>query len=203
MATGIDVNITEIIEKNRDVLSIAVPMVVLLVVLILFLSFIFSPSTKKIADLKSQISAKENLLLSAERDLKNLESIKEEIAMLEQKSSEFEQKLPSEIKANLMIETLKEVTEETKLQFVSIEPQKTKRIDLPGSDNVYLELPIKITLKSGYDELIKFLDQIEQSDRLMKITDFSISSNPRELWEHAVELHIGTYASVEKISANE
>ena len=97
-----------------------------------------------------------------------------------------------------MFETLKEVTEESQIKFVSIEPQKTKKIELEGSENIYLELPIKIKLHCGYYELIDFLYQVEHSERLMKVTDLSISSDSKDYWEHGVEIFISTYASVQK-----
>ncbi|MFC1704130.1 type 4a pilus biogenesis protein PilO [Candidatus Omnitrophota bacterium] len=197
MAKNID--LAELLAKNRDQLTIAVPLVVLALLVLLFLGLIFVPLRQKKVDLDTKILQKKSFLKEAEVTAKDLVNIKKEIEILQEQTTEYERQLPSEIRANLLFETLKEVTEESQIKFVSIEPQKTKKIDLPGSESIYLELPIKIKLKIGYDELIKFLDQIENSNRLLKVADINITSNPQETWRHNVEISISTYASIQKI----
>lgn len=188
-------DLKSIFEAHRNEVSLFAPLIIVGAILIVIVSSIFLPASKKLAKLGSDITAKKNLLLSVEKTARDIEKIKSELAALKEKSSAYEKQLPSEIRASLLIETLKDITEQAQLQFVSIEPQTIKKINLSGSGALFLDLPIKIKLKCGFYELIRFLTQIEKSDRLMKITDLSIKSSSRDFWEHDIEVMISTYAS--------
>ena len=60
-------------------------------------------------------------------------------------------------------------------------------------NQIYKEIPILISAKSGYHELGRFLNSLENSDRFMKVGDMHIRANPATPKKHDVELLVLTY----------
>ena len=58
---------------------------------------------------------------------------------------------------------------------------------------IYREIPILITAKSGYHELGSFLNNLENADRFMKVVDIDIKANKTSPKKHDVELMVCTY----------
>lgn len=168
------------------------------IVVILFFNFIFWPQNQKLNELIYKVKEKTLLFSRIEKNVNNIGALRKEIDSLEKRVAQLEEKLPEQIEANLLIETLKDITEEANIKFVSIEPKNTKKFELAGQKQVYLELPITVKLKCGYEELLSFVKNIENSKRLMKVSDLSIKTNPQSTWEHAAEITISTFSSLKQ-----
>jgi Tfp pilus assembly protein PilO len=144
--------------------------------------------------LSKEIEDKRNALTIAEKGSANLDETKKENDELEKKSAELEKKFPRLVETTLLIDTLKDITEESKLKFASIEPLPQIDHELKGQKDFYMELPIKVRLNCNFEDAIKFIQKIESSSRLMKIREFSIKSNPQDVWEHNVVVIISTFS---------
>lgn len=189
---------TKPIQLNKEELMKFIPSAIS-VSAILFLVFILIlPQSSKLISFSKELLEKRNAVILAERGSLNFQEVKKTIIELEKKASQLEKGLPQQIETTLLIDTLKDITEESQLKFSSIEPMPQKRYELKGQEDFYLELPIKVKLNCTFFDLITFLEKIENSPRLMKLSDLSISSNPQNAWEHNVEVTISTFASGRK-----
>jgi Tfp pilus assembly protein PilO len=178
--------------KEELLASLAPISSILAIIFILFVLIL--PQVTKIISLTKEIKDKRSTLIMAEQGSKNLQESRKEIVSLEKKIAELEKRLPREIQTTLLIDTLKDITEEAKLKFASIEPLPQRNYEIKGLDEFYLGLPIKVKLNCTFSDLIKFIQKIENSSRLMKISELTIKNNPQNIWEHNVELAISTFA---------
>ncbi|MBM3251675.1 MAG: hypothetical protein FJZ11_02685 [Candidatus Omnitrophica bacterium] len=172
------------------------PLAILVLVTILFFLFLFIPQKGKLRSLIMEVKNKQQVFIVVEKNAGNIGALRKEIAELGKQVTGLEERLPEQIKANLLIETLKDITEQAKLKFVSIEPKDTKKFELSDQKQVYLEFPIVLRLKSGYYELAKFIRDIESSKRLMKVSDLQIKADPQNVWEHSIEVTVSTFSAL-------
>ncbi len=186
------------INFDKEQLLAFLPLILSLLAIIFILFVLILPQGGKVFSLSKELGEKRSALIQAERGLKNFEGTKKEIVELEKKIAEMEKRLPKQIEATLLIDTLKDITEEAKLKFSSIEPMAQKDYELKGQEEFYVELPIRVKLKCNYMDLLKFIQKIEHSSRLMKIRELAIKNNLADIWEHNVELIISTYATSRK-----
>lgn len=174
------------------------PFTAMVIAIILFFNFIFMPQKRTLSDLSSKVKTKKDLFSQAEATAQSIDKLNASIDNLEKEIRELEERLPEQIEANLLIETLKDITKGSKIQFISIEPKKPEKFEMAGQQQVYLELPIMVRLKSGYDELSDFIKKIESSKRLMKVSSLKIRADPSNVWEHSIELTISTFSALKE-----
>ena len=181
---------------NKEKVKPYAPFVISFIGVILFFNYIFLPQNKKLQQITVKIASKKQLFSQVERTTHNLDSLRNNIAELEKEVKQLEERLPEQIEASMLIDTLKDITREANIEFVSIEPKSTKRYEQADQKQVYLELPISVRLKCGYNELIDFIRKIESSKRLMKVSDLKISANAQNMLEHDVEITISTFSTL-------
>ncbi|MEK6564447.1 MAG: hypothetical protein AABZ65_05435 [Candidatus Omnitrophota bacterium] len=65
-------------------------------------------------------------------------------------------------------------------------PQKPKTWESPAIN----QLPVKITMECGYQQLLQFLDTAENGPKLIMVSDIKIETNPQDIWSQNVELSL-------------
>ena len=63
---------------------------------------------------------------------------------------------------------------------------------LPGPSG-YLELPLEVHAVGSYHALGLFLDTLERSDSLIRVQEFKIQSDPKDIWNHQATLVLQSY----------
>ena len=164
------------------------------VMVLLFVILIMWPFSKKISEISTGIQEKENIITTVKRSSVDIQKTKKELAEFKIKVAEFEKRLPTRIKTSLIIETLQEITQKSKLKFSSLEPAPVKKYELKETKDMFIELPVRIRLKCGYYDLIDFLEKIEAAKQLMKVSELSIRSDPSQSWDHNIEFLISAYS---------
>jgi len=152
--------------------------------------------------LKPQLIMVMNAVVSrnkAGRDLKNAEEkiakvtgYKIELASYEEKVKKYEKILPAEQEIPGLLENLSNMARSSGVKIVEITPAMPKDGAFQKGD-IYQEMPILITARSGYHELGCFLSSLECSDRFMKVVDIAIRSDKASPKKHNVELLVITY----------
>lgn len=189
------------IKIDKEKLMSFIPLVLQVSMILIFLVFILFPQTKKFSRLSSEIKIKKNSLAIVQRGVQDVAKLQQDLAALEDRAAEYEKQLPILIETNMLIDSLKAITEESKLKFVSIEPMVSKKFELAESNDVYYELPVSIKLSCGFFETVDFVKKIETNKRLMKISELAIRSNPADTWNHQVEVVISNFARTQKLDA--
>lgn len=170
--------------------SIWVPVLIVAI----FVGVLIWPAISKVSSLSQNIAQKQNDITTADRSTANVKKMKEDLEKFKEKVAEFENKLPKRMKTTLIIETLQEITQKSRLKFSSLEPLPIKKYKIEETNDVFVELPVKVRLNCGYYDLIEFIKRIETANQLMKITDLSIKDDPSLDWEHIVEFSISAYS---------
>ncbi len=186
------------IKLNKEQLLSFLPIIVSALAIIFIVFVLILPQINRLSLFSKEIVNKKQTLDLAGKGSLNFQEAKNEIAGLEKKIEELEKKLPSQIETTLLIDTLKDITEVSKLKFSSIEPLPARNFELKGQEEFYVELPINVRLNCSYVDLIKFIQKIENSTRLMKISELTVSGNTQNIWEHSVELVISSFAKGKK-----
>lgn len=161
---------------------------------LLFIILIMWPVSQRLSKLSTDIKEKENIIMTVKRGSIDVKKTKKELEEFKIKVVEFEKRLPPRIKTNLIIETLQEITQQSKLKFSSLEPAPVKKYELKETKDMFIELPVRIRLKCGYYDLVDFLEKIEAAKQLMKISELSIRDDPGQDWDHNIEFLISAYS---------
>jgi type IV pilus assembly protein PilO len=189
-------DLIKINKIDKDKIKSYLPFVIFFIVIVLFFNYIFMPQKRKLNELSSKVKNKKELLSQVEVTAQNIDELTKSIKQLEKEIAELEDRLPEQIEAKLLIETLKDITKGSRIQFVSIEPKKLEKLELAEQQQIYLELPIRVRLRCSYDELTGFIKKIENSKRLMKVSELKIKAHPQNIWEHNIELIISTFSTL-------
>ena len=189
---------TPTIKFDKEKLLGFVPLALQATLVLTFLLFILMPQLKKIGSASREIKEKDTSMTVLKRGSQDMSKLKKDLDALEAKAIELDQRLPSLAETNMLIDSLKAITQESKLKFTSIEPMASIKSEITESGDAYYELPIRIKLTCGFFEATDFLNKIEGNKRLMKISGLAVRTNPGDPWSHYVEIVISTFAKENK-----
>ncbi len=163
-----------------------------LIVFIIDFSFFLRPYTMQVFGSASILNKMGTDFRSAQSDISKIDMFKKEIEECEGKVSFYEKKLPVEQEIPKLLESLSNIARDSNIKILGITPIQNR----PGSNaggQIYQEIPILINAKCGYHELGRFLSNLENSDRFMKVADLAVRSNKQTPKKHDVELLVLTY----------
>jgi Tfp pilus assembly protein PilO len=160
--------------------------------------FIFSPKLRQIKKVSVQIEQRKQDIERAKANPQHFAKVKETIKELQTERDYYQQRLTIKADMPQILKELNQMAEHLGIKFLSIRPLERKEALLPGAKDLLLQIPIRIKLKCGYHQLGKFINQIENSNRFMKIKDLNINADSNDIWNHQVELVITNYKLISK-----
>ncbi len=181
-------------DQRTQILLLVV--LVTLIVAVLYLSFVFVPQVVRVFKLTADTAKMRSQLNSARVVIGSFEKMNKDLEEQSQKVESYEKKLPAEQEIPALLENLSNIARGSNIKIIGIAPVMSYffRDDKSVKEGqIYREIPILITAKSGYHELGSFLDKLENSDRFMKAADIDIKSNKASPNKHDVELLVSTY----------
>ncbi len=162
------------------------------VVSILYISYIFLPQVVNDINMIGKTigimgDLKEARSLIAQRD-----ELKKKAELYNEKIELYEKKLPAQQEIPSFLENLSKMARDANITIIGImpvtlKPQKEIRYQ------VYQEMPILISAKSGYHELGRFLNNLEDGPRFIKVVDINIKADTTAPKKQDVELMVYTY----------
>jgi len=172
---------------------------VLLVIAVIFFFYqsIFRPLTGEIGRASRQIGQRERDIQRAKTAPK-LKDLEGEIRAIEGELKVYQQGLKAPTDIPQILETLDKIARRQKIEFISLTPLEAKEVLLPRGEEFLLEVPIRMQLRCGYHELGIFINQIENADRVMKVTGLKVKVDSSNIWSHQVELVVASYRIVPK-----
>lgn len=163
-----------------------------IIVSVLYIYFIFIPQFTKDLGLVGRAIKMRGELKYAKTLIAEKEDFKKKVAEYNEKIDLYEKKLPAQQEVPSLLENLSKMAMNANINIIGITPVALK-LSREKKGQVYREIPILITAKSGYHELGRFLSNLENGDRFMKVVDISIKTNTSAPKKHDVELMVYTY----------
>lgn len=145
-----------------------------------------------IQETKKEIAAKEKELETAHEKEKNLPQLRAAIVQAEEEIQYVEARLPNSRDVPRLLAELNEIATREEIAYAEMETLETREFDR------YVEIPLRIVLRSPYHDLGRFLNNVENSDRFSKIDGIQIDWDPEEPEMHEVNLTLSTFMFVEK-----
>jgi len=159
---------------------------------IVYFSFILTPQVERVFEAVDHAAKISTNLKDAQYNIANIPKFRTNITAYEEKIERYEKMLPTEQEIPALLENLSDMARKSNIKIVGIMPVVTKD-DKTKKIAVYQEKPILINAKSGYHELGKFISNMENADRFMKVSDIQIKTNNQSPKKHDVELTVLTY----------
>ncbi len=181
--------------KNRETQIMLLTICAALAAAALYLYFVFVPQAMRVFQLTVNTGRTKSELRTARVVIKDFESLQKGLKERTQKVESYEKKLPAEQEIPALLENLSNMVKASDIKIVGIVPAMPYFKDDKSAkkSQIYREIPILITAKSGYHELGHFLNSLENADRFMKVVDIDIKANKSSPKKHDVELMVCTY----------
>ncbi|MDP3730825.1 MAG: type 4a pilus biogenesis protein PilO [Candidatus Omnitrophota bacterium] len=190
-----NIDLKSIDLKNTRTQILLLTILAALAAAALYIYFVFVPQVMRAFELTASTGKTKSELKSARTVIKDFERLKDELEEQSQKVESYEKKLPAEQEIPALLENLSNMAKESNIKIIGIVPAMSYSKEDKSADKnqIYREIPILITAKSGYHELGNFLNNLENADRFMKAADISIEANKASPKKHDVELLVCTY----------
>ena len=190
------INLRDYFKNNKTQGAIFIALVSALV-LVFYLNLFLFPQIGRVTDVLSKTGRMNADLNSAESDIAKIDKFKSNIESYKEKVDRYEKMLPAEQEIPSLLENLSGMAQNSNIKIIGITPITTgtapKNDKDRGRNQIYQEIPILISARSGYHELGAFLSNLENSDRFMKVVDIEMRSNKAAPKKHDVELIVCTY----------
>lgn len=111
----------------------------------------------------------ETSVQSAQLQVANLDKIRKEREALEVQLKEISRRLPSDRESAQVLRNVESLAGRSGLTLAGVKRRPTRNQEL------YSELPMEVGVGGGYQELVRFADQLAQLDRLVTLTEFGVS----------------------------
>ncbi len=179
--------------KNKSQFLLAV-ILVSAIIGFLFINFLLIPQIMKVTDLLSKAGKSRADIKSANLEVARIPELKKKIDTFRDKVDSYEKMLPAEREIPTLLEDLSAMAKRSKVKIVGIVPvTQAAKTDIDKKGQIYQEIPILISAKSGYHDLGAFIGDLENSRRFMKIVDISMKTSKASPVKHDVELIVCTY----------
>jgi len=161
--------------KIRDIplyLKIIIMAAPSLIFVILFIAFIFLPKNNEINILRNSISKLDNDIVSSEVKVQRLEELKIENERLKARLAELQEQLPEEKDVSPLLRQISDLGLKSGLEILLWKPGEKRQ----GAADIYVEIPVQMTVVGGYHNLGVFFSEISNIKRVVNITNIRIDS---------------------------
>ena len=170
MAINLNINFNKI--KNLPVkLQALIFGLPALVFIILFVVMIFLPKNKEIKTLNAQITKLNQEIAVSQDKVKILDKLIEENKALKAKLESLKEQLPEEKEVSVLLQQISESGLQSGLEVLLWRPEAKKT----SPENLYVEIPVKVEVLTGYHNLGVFFSHISRLPRLVNISDIDLS----------------------------
>jgi len=175
--------------------SVIVSAILGIIVLMFFFLFIIKPLLAKFM----RLSEEERVLFARMKKARTLSTDKEkllrEVNEIEARINYYENRLPSDTDIPNVLEELIKLSKKNDITFISIEPQEIQKILIDEQEGTsFLEIPISLSLKAGYHEFAKFINDAESSNRFMAVNNIKVTNDVNYIEKHNIKLTISAFA---------
>lgn len=111
----------------------------------------------------------ESSVQSAQAQVANLDKIRKERETLELQLKEVSRRLPGERESAEVLRSVESLAGKSGLTLGSVRKRPVR------SQELYAELPMEVGVGGGYQDLVRFADQLSQLDRMVTLSEFAVT----------------------------
>lgn len=152
----------------------------------------YSPTSKSIETIESNLEAVESKIRIAERQEGKLKQLKEEIANYEATLEELKLILPEESEVSQIIKKIQSIISSARLKIGKFAEQKK------STKQVYIEVPYSISLEGTYHNLGVFFDQLSRLQKIFTVNNLSINPIKRKVSDYSITANFSTSTYIYK-----
>lgn len=167
LTMNINFNKLKNLSKGLQILIIAIPSTILIV---LFVFLIFMPKYKSIKELNAKIAKLDQEISRSEEMVKKLDILINENKLLIAKLQKLQEQLPEEKEVSVLLKQISESGLQSGLEILLWRPEARKT----NPENLYVEIPVKVEVMTGYHNLGVFFSHISRLPRLVNISDMDL-----------------------------
>ena len=163
--------------------------------LILYYNLLLRPQFSGFMARNKEFSVVKARVKSGEALIANESVIKREYDNLKKQAGDLEKRLPGQDQISGLLEDFSNVAESSGVKILRLKP-----IEAPppvsqqkAANNSYSEFPILIEARAGYHQLGVFVNNLENMDRFIKITDIDIAGTDKNPRYHDIKMRLITY----------
>lgn len=186
------------LKKVKPEYALLICIVLIIAIPLFYYKNVFRPIIERNGALSRQIAQRKEDIERAKVGPEALGSLEEEIKQLNPQIEDYQNKLQTKADIPQMLKELNNLAEQLGIKFVSVNPQDRITQPLPETAELLVQIPIKIKLNGGYHEVGKFINNIENLSRFMKVTDLKIEQDPQNIWVHHADLVITSFGLVSR-----
>src|SRR5262245_11586668 len=149
--------------------------------------FLISPVQARIAELvqrRSQVTAE---VTQARAQIAEIERFRREIAELEKRLVLLRDRLPSEKETPTLYRAMTTAAEQVGLGVSLFQPRE------PRPKDIVSEIPIVVTAEGSYHQLAKFFERVAALPRVVNVSDFKMTGQPKTKNSMKADLTLATY----------
>jgi len=165
---------------------------VLIAIVLIYLFLFLAPKTKALFFELGRSAGLKAKIVDIKKSWANLSLLEKRISQLDEKTDWYEKKLPSGKEIPAVLEYLSDSAKKIGVRITEIKPVEYDRDKLKTAA-LYHKAPIILKAECGYHELGRFLNELENADRFMRINDLKIVANPQKTDVHYIQLTVVTY----------
>ena len=189
-------NITKLLKGKNQVLILSI--LVIAIILVVYFYFFLKPEISAVRKVLPKVGALNKDIKEVNKQIDSIGELKARINVLKEKVGQYETRLPTKKEIGSILNHLSALASQEDIKITGIKELETIKGEMQEGEQAYSGVPIEIDMKSGYHQLGKFISEIENSDRLMKIDDLEIKSTSENLTEHDVKLIVSSFVLVKE-----
>lgn len=130
------------------------------------------PQSMNMAKVSSETNEKKKILSALDEGIKNYTALELEYESLDKAYKDFIRRLPMQREFPVFLEMLSKLARENGVKIIAMEPQKV--VDDPTL--FFVKIPVLIDAYAGYHELGRFINELEYSQKFMRIDKIKITN---------------------------
>ncbi len=162
---------------------------ILVLALLLDYLILMKPQLAALAKILPEVKILRQDIQKAREDIQKLDSYQKEVARLKNGITQAHQQIKSKEDVPLILERISRLANQNGVKIDQIMPfNQGQEVLLEDNQRVYFSLPILLEARSGYHDLGRFLNQLENDDISVNVSTFTIGAGSDTRY-HVVKLN--------------
>ncbi|MDD5006067.1 MAG: type 4a pilus biogenesis protein PilO [Candidatus Omnitrophica bacterium] len=186
--------IPAVIEKNKQIILL----VILAIIVVADLAIIGGWQYNLLSRYSRDVSSKEKSIAALERDIRNLDKNKQEMAELDEKNNNFKIMIVDEKDIAVLIEKISNLADDSGVKIIQIKPlmDNSDLNIIEAKDSKFREIEIQIVGKADFHQLGNFVSSLESASNFFKVSSLDIESQDKDYLVQNIRLSLTTFVNI-------